>query len=276
MRQRRWGGVESRDRGSREAADEDGEDDNIHHAHVKPQQPQTVSQMADIEATDAMNPNTTSVGPATPMGRSYGPPNASNKGEKGGEEDEKGEWVSGIENPSSNDDGGNEDVRHVYIIPTSTLPPPYHALPTPDERWRPPSMPLEGEMTGQQSSGHNNETATHLEHPQQESSIPQPQRTPYDETSNREGRGEAVSGDDEVEGSEDDQSTSYGDDEQRFLREKARDEARDDEEGQQNRERGQTTEERRTAATNTNDEDNTPPPQPPSPPTPPALPPHPE
>ncbi|KIJ07980.1 hypothetical protein PAXINDRAFT_18855 [Paxillus involutus ATCC 200175] len=229
------GGVESRDRGSREAVDEDGKDD-VHHAHVEPQQPQTVSQTADIEATDTTNPNTTSVGPATPMGRSYGLLNASNEGEEGGEEDEKGEWASGIETPSSNDDGGDEDVRHMYVVPTSTLPPPYHALPTPDERRRPPSMLLKGEMTGQQSSGHNNETATHLEYPQQESSTPQPRRTP----------------------------------------EKARDEARDDEEGQQNRERGQTTEERQTAATNANDEDDAPPPQPPSPPTPPALPPHPE
>ncbi|KIJ12481.1 hypothetical protein PAXINDRAFT_14681 [Paxillus involutus ATCC 200175] len=89
-----------------------------------------------------------SVGLATPMGRSYGPPNTSNEGEKGGEEDEKGEWVSGIESPSSNDDGGDEDVRHAYVVPTSTLPPPYHALPTPDERQRPLSMPLKGEMTG--------------------------------------------------------------------------------------------------------------------------------
>ncbi|KIJ11665.1 hypothetical protein PAXINDRAFT_15481 [Paxillus involutus ATCC 200175] len=189
--------------------------------------------MADVEATDATNPNAMSVGPATPMGRSYGPLNALNEGEKGGEENEKGEWASGIETPSSNDDGGDEDVRHAML--------------------------LEGKMTGQQSSGHDNETATHLEHPRQESSTPQPRRTPYDEMSNGEGQGEAVSSDDKVEGSEDDQSTSYGDDERQCRREKARDEARDDEEGQQNRER-----------------DDTPPPQPPSPPTPPALPPHPE
>ncbi|KIJ10749.1 hypothetical protein PAXINDRAFT_16295 [Paxillus involutus ATCC 200175] len=94
-----------------------------------------------------------SIGPATPMGRSYGLPNVLNEGEKGGEEDEKGEWVSGIETPSSNNNGGDKDVRHVYVIPTLTLPPPYHALPTPDKRRRPPSRPLKGEMTGQQSSG---------------------------------------------------------------------------------------------------------------------------
>ncbi|KIJ19082.1 hypothetical protein PAXINDRAFT_8434, partial [Paxillus involutus ATCC 200175] len=34
------GGVEPRDRGSREAVDEDGEDDDVHHAQVEPQQPQ--------------------------------------------------------------------------------------------------------------------------------------------------------------------------------------------------------------------------------------------
>ncbi|KIJ04887.1 hypothetical protein PAXINDRAFT_21825 [Paxillus involutus ATCC 200175] len=165
-----------------------------------------------------MNPNATSIGPATPMGRLYRLLNMSNEGEKGGEEDEKGEWVSGIKTSSSNNDGGDED----------------------------------------------------------ESSTPQPQRTPYDETLNGEGQGEAVSSDNKVGGSEDDQSTSYGDDERQCRREKARDEARDDEEGQQNRERGQTMEEHRMAAINTNDEDNAPPPQPPSPPTPPVLPPHPE
>ncbi|KIJ04888.1 hypothetical protein PAXINDRAFT_21823 [Paxillus involutus ATCC 200175] len=97
-------------------------------------QPQTVSQTADIKATDTMNPNTTSIGPATPMGRLYRPPNMLNEGEKGGEEDEKGEWVSGIKTSSSHNDGGDEDVRHAYIIPTLTLPPPYHTLPTPDKR----------------------------------------------------------------------------------------------------------------------------------------------
>ncbi|KIJ12073.1 hypothetical protein PAXINDRAFT_15101 [Paxillus involutus ATCC 200175] len=242
--------VESRSQGSEEADYKDGDDVDVDHAHVMPQTPHWTRQMAIDEATDATNPNTTSIGPAMPMGRSYRLPNASNKGEKGGEEDEKGEWASGIETPSSNDDSGDEDVRHTML--------------------------LEGEMTGQQSSGHNNETATHLEHPRRESSTPQPRRTPYDKTSNREGRGEAASGDDEVEGSEDNQSTSYGDDEWRCQREKARDEARDDKEGQQNKERGQTTEEHRTAAMNANDEDDAPPPQPPSPPTPPALPPHPE
>ncbi|KIJ09415.1 hypothetical protein PAXINDRAFT_17493, partial [Paxillus involutus ATCC 200175] len=74
--------------------------------------------------------------------------------------------------------------------------------------------------------------ATHLEHPRQESSTPQPQRTPYDETSNGEGRGEAVSGDDEVKGSEDKWNTSYGANERRRRREKAGDEATGDEEAQ--------------------------------------------
>ncbi|KIJ07628.1 hypothetical protein PAXINDRAFT_19190, partial [Paxillus involutus ATCC 200175] len=115
-------GVESRDRGSREAVDKDGEDVHVHHANVEPQQPQTVGQTAvDDEAADTTDPHANSAGPAVPVGTTNGPRNESNddsnardrdEGEKGGEEDEKGEWASGIETPSSNDDGGDEDVRH--------------------------------------------------------------------------------------------------------------------------------------------------------------------
>ncbi|KIJ11306.1 hypothetical protein PAXINDRAFT_15773 [Paxillus involutus ATCC 200175] len=104
--------VESRSQGSEEVDDEDGDDVDVDHTHVMPQTPHSTRQTAVDEATDATNPNTTSIGPAMPMGRSYRLPNASNEGEKGGEEDEKGEWASGIETPSSNDDGGDEDVRH--------------------------------------------------------------------------------------------------------------------------------------------------------------------
>jgi hypothetical protein len=68
-----------------------------------------------------------------PVGMSNGPRTGRSQGRRG-EKGEKGEWASGIEDPSSNDDGGDEDVRHVYIVPNTTLPPPYHALPTPDER----------------------------------------------------------------------------------------------------------------------------------------------
>ncbi|KIJ05737.1 hypothetical protein PAXINDRAFT_21032, partial [Paxillus involutus ATCC 200175] len=278
----RRGVVESRSRGYREMNDDIGSDVDVHRVYVVPQEPHTVSQTALDEATDATNPNATSVGPATPVGRSYGPPNASNEGEKGGEEDEKGEWASGIETPSSNDDGGDEDVRHAYVIPNTTLPPPYHALPPPDERRRPPSVPLEGEKNGQQASGHVDDTATHLERPRRESTTMPPLRTPYDQGSNGEGRKGAVGGDDKVEGSDDDTKTSYRVDERRSRRGEARDEGKEDEEGQQNRERGRTTKERRTAVTNANDEDDSPRPslQAPSPPPPPLpnhpIPPHPE
>ncbi|KIJ11106.1 hypothetical protein PAXINDRAFT_16003 [Paxillus involutus ATCC 200175] len=83
-----------------------------------------------------------------------------------------------------------------YHLPTTSLPPP------PDEPASKPPL-----------SGYVNEMATHLEHPQQELSTMQPRRMPYDEISNGEGGGEAASGDNEVEGSEDDQSTSNGVDE---------------------------------------------------------------
>ncbi|KIJ12433.1 hypothetical protein PAXINDRAFT_14757 [Paxillus involutus ATCC 200175] len=195
--------VESRSRGSEEADDEDGDDVDIDHAHVVLQTPHSTCQTAvDDEAADTMDPHANSTGPAVPVGTMNEPSNGIDKGEKGGEEDEKGEWASGIETPSSNDDGGDKDVRHAYVVPTSTLPPPYHALPTPDKRQRPPSMPLKGEMTGQQLSGHADEAATHLERPPDESTTQLPGQTPYDQTSNGEGRGEAVNGDDEVEGSD--------------------------------------------------------------------------
>ncbi|KIJ13943.1 hypothetical protein PAXINDRAFT_13267 [Paxillus involutus ATCC 200175] len=96
--------------------------------------------------------------------------------------------------------GMKMSVCHAYVIPNTTLPPP------PDEPASKPPL-----------SGYINEMATHLEHPRQESSTMQPRRTPYDETSNGEGGGEAASGDNEVEG-------------------KARDKARDDEKGQETRE----------------------------------------
>jgi hypothetical protein len=152
------------------------------------QTPHTTRQTAYNEAADPSNPNARGAGTTKPAGRLYEPPNELNEGEKGGEEDDMGEWASGIETPSSNDDSGDEDVRHAYIVPTSTLPPPYHALPTPDGRRQPPSTPLEGEEKyGQQSSGQVHETAMHLKTPRHESSATQPRRMLYDETSNGEG-----------------------------------------------------------------------------------------
>jgi hypothetical protein len=77
------------------------------------------------------------------------------------------------------------------------------------------------------------QTTHQIKPPRHESSTTQPRRTPYDETSNGEGRGEAVSGDDEVEGSEDDTNTSNGVDEWQSRRGEARDEATGDEEGRE-------------------------------------------
>ncbi|KIJ19312.1 hypothetical protein PAXINDRAFT_7805 [Paxillus involutus ATCC 200175] len=204
-------GVELRSRGSEEADDEGGDDVDVDHAHVVLQTPHMTRQTAYNEAADPSNPNARGAGTTKPAGRSYEPPNKSNKGEKGGEEDDMGEWASGIETPSSNDNGGDEDVHHAYVVPTSTLPPPYHALPTPDRQRPPLSTPLKGE-----------------EKNSQQSTTQQPRWTPYDQRSNGEGQGEGVGGDDEVEGN-DDQETSYGDDERRRRKEEARDEARDDE-----------------------------------------------
>ncbi|KIJ08005.1 hypothetical protein PAXINDRAFT_18829 [Paxillus involutus ATCC 200175] len=291
-------GVESRDRGSREAVDEDGEDVHVHHANVEPQQPQTVGQTAvDDEAADTTDPHANSTGPAVPVGTTNGPPNESNGGrdrERGRnveEEDEKGGRASESAAPSSNDDGGDEDVRHAYVVPKPAPPSPNHVPPPPDERRPPPSVPLEGEEVDQKSSGHADEAATHLERPPDESTTQQPGRTPYDQTSNGESRGEAVNGDDEVEGSKDDDTkTSYRVEERRSRRKEAKDETRGDEEGQETRkgERGRTRDPvRTTTATNanehdqhtSNDEDSprTPPePPPPHHPSPPPTPIHPE
>ncbi|KIJ15255.1 hypothetical protein PAXINDRAFT_11797 [Paxillus involutus ATCC 200175] len=140
--------------------------------------------------------------------------------------------------PSLNNNSGDEDVHHMYVVPNTQLV-PYRALPTPNKQRPPPSMPLKGEKTGQQSSGHADEAATHLEVPTDESTTTPPVSTPPDEKSSREGRGMAMShrevagARDGVEGSNDEW---------------------DDEEGQENREE---------------DEHNSPAPAPP--PSPPPL-----
>ncbi|KIJ15257.1 hypothetical protein PAXINDRAFT_11799 [Paxillus involutus ATCC 200175] len=113
------GRAKSRDRGCRQAVDEDSEDISVHHAHVEPQLTQSTRQMVVNETADTMDPNMT--------------------------------------------------------------------------------------------SGHADEAATHLEQPPDESTTQQPGQTPYDQTSNGEGRGEAVNGDDEVKGSKDnDRKASNG------------------------------------------------------------------
>ncbi|KIK75973.1 hypothetical protein PAXRUDRAFT_171146, partial [Paxillus rubicundulus Ve08.2h10] len=108
----------------------DSDDDNVHHSHVEPQQPETTCQTAINEAADTMDPNTMGTVAAVPVGTMNGPQNEGGEVDKDIKtEDEKGEWVSGIEDSSSNDDSGDKSICHMYIIPTLTLPPPYHALP---------------------------------------------------------------------------------------------------------------------------------------------------
>ncbi|KIJ05778.1 hypothetical protein PAXINDRAFT_20987 [Paxillus involutus ATCC 200175] len=123
--------------------DDDGDDVHVHHTHVEPHPLNSTLQTAVEEATDTSNPNATSAGPTEPAGTSHGMLNGIDDGVEGGNsrevvkdvkvEDEKGEWVSGIEDPSSNNDGGDEDICHLYVVPNATQPVPYHTLPTPNE-----------------------------------------------------------------------------------------------------------------------------------------------
>ncbi|KIJ10059.1 hypothetical protein PAXINDRAFT_16906 [Paxillus involutus ATCC 200175] len=196
------GRAKSRSRGGREPDDKDGDDVDVDHAHVVPQHLETTRQTAYNKAADTSNPNAMSAGLTEPAGTSNEPRNELNKGEKGGEEDEKGVWASGIEDPSSNDDGGDKDVHHAYVVPNMTLPPPYHTLPTPDERRQPPSMPLEGEKN-------NRITTTRVV--------------------NHAAMKDAVQRD----GSEDDTNTSNGINKWQSRRGEARDEATGDEESRE-------------------------------------------
>ncbi|KIJ19510.1 hypothetical protein PAXINDRAFT_8001 [Paxillus involutus ATCC 200175] len=112
--------------------DDNGTDDDIQHAHVEPQEPQTTGQPAvNNEATDTSNPHTNGAGTMMPVGTSSGRDQERDERDEGG--DKKGEWASGIEDPSSNDDGGDEDVRHAYVVPNTTQPVPYHIPPPPNE-----------------------------------------------------------------------------------------------------------------------------------------------
>ncbi|KIJ04447.1 hypothetical protein PAXINDRAFT_22263, partial [Paxillus involutus ATCC 200175] len=174
------GRVKLRSREGREAVDEDGEDVHVHHAHVEPQQPQTTRQTADDdEAADTTDPHANSAGPAVPVGTMHEPSNGVDEGVEEGDrrveaEDEKGGRASGSAAPSSNDDGGDEDVRHAYVVPKPAPPSPNHVPPPPDESRPPPSMSLEGEMSGKQSSDHADEAVTHLERPPDESTTTPP------------------------------------------------------------------------------------------------------
>ncbi|KIJ06131.1 hypothetical protein PAXINDRAFT_20666 [Paxillus involutus ATCC 200175] len=279
-----------------------------------PQHPELTRQMANDEAADTMDPHANSAGPAVPVGMTNEPSNGVDEGVEEGdrkvkEEDEKGRRASESAALSLNDDSGDEDVRHAYVIPKPAPPSPYHVPPPPDESRPPPSVSLEGEMSGKQSSDHTDEAATHHEHPQHESTTTPPIRTPRDEKSSREGRGtamshrEAAGARDEVGEGNDGWETSYrveetlneveGSDDAASTSGEAKDEMRGDEEGQQTREgeRSRTRDPvRPTTATNanehdqhpSNDEDHSPrpSPQPPPPafhpPAPTPTPPHPE
>ncbi|KIJ13592.1 hypothetical protein PAXINDRAFT_13553 [Paxillus involutus ATCC 200175] len=240
----RRGVVESRNRGSR-ADDEDGDDNNIHHGHVEPQQPHTVSQTAvDDEAADTTDPHAICAGTTVPAGTSHEPSNDVDEGVEEGdrkveEEDEKGGRASESAALSSNEDGGDEDVRHAYIVPKPVPPSPYQVPPPPDESRPPPSTPLEGEKNGQPSSGRTDETGTHLETPQDQSRTTSPIRTPHDKGSSGEGRG-VVIGHRQTVGEEDKVGERYNNtktsgrvEERQSRREEARDEARDDKEGRE-------------------------------------------
>jgi hypothetical protein len=146
-------------------------------------------------------------------------------------------------------------VRRTQHDPTGPIPRPTN----PNERRPPPSVPLEGEKDGQQSSGHINEMATYLKDPRQESSTTTPIGTPYDETSNIEGPGGAVGGDDET-------STLHGDNEGRQQGQEASDEDQEGQEtGEGSREVEETTNVDNDSQYTSNDEDSprTPPEPPP-------------
>ncbi|KIJ05418.1 hypothetical protein PAXINDRAFT_21324 [Paxillus involutus ATCC 200175] len=202
------GGVESRSRGYRETNDDDGSDVDVHRAYVVPQEPHTVSQTALDEAADTSNPNATSAGTTMPVGTSNGPPNGSSEVEGEGGKGEGNERASGIVDPSSNGENAVPD----------SIPP----TPNPDERGPPPSMPLEGEKNGQQSSGHGDETGTH-------------QRSNGEDRGVAVGHREAAGARDEVGERYDDQETSNRVDEERSRRGEAKDDEEDrEDEGRPN------------------------------------------
>ncbi|KIJ10098.1 hypothetical protein PAXINDRAFT_16890 [Paxillus involutus ATCC 200175] len=78
-----------------------------------------------------------------PVGTSNGPPNGSSEVEGEGGNGEKDERASGIADPSLDDDSGDEDIHHTYVVPNPTQLTPYPNKPRPP----PPSMSLEGEIS---------------------------------------------------------------------------------------------------------------------------------
>ncbi|KIK73604.1 hypothetical protein PAXRUDRAFT_177997 [Paxillus rubicundulus Ve08.2h10] len=106
-------------------------------------------QTAVNKAADTSNPNATCAGTTKPVGTSNRLPNGLKEVEGGkGERCRRDERASGTVGLSSN--GEN-------TVPDS-IPP----VPNLGKRRPPLSVPLEGEKTGQQSSGHPDKTTTHL------------------------------------------------------------------------------------------------------------------
>ncbi|KIJ11553.1 hypothetical protein PAXINDRAFT_15549 [Paxillus involutus ATCC 200175] len=121
--------------------------------------------MAYNKADDPLNPNANGAGMTKPVGTLYGLHDKLIKDSKG-EKGQRVERASGTVGPSSDDDGGDE-VHH--------SPPP-------------PSTLLEGEENGEQTSGHPDEMAMHLEPPQPKLRAMLPTWMPYDRKSNKGGR----------------------------------------------------------------------------------------
>ncbi|KIK77261.1 hypothetical protein PAXRUDRAFT_167412, partial [Paxillus rubicundulus Ve08.2h10] len=127
---------------------DDSGDLSVHCACTIPQTLNTPHETISGTATDIVNPNTKSAGPTKPAGAPRtGNARDVNKEVKGtggkvdaqqsqrGEaiEDEKGGRASGSVTPSSNDGGGDEDIHHVYVVPKTTQPVPYHISPCPEQ-----------------------------------------------------------------------------------------------------------------------------------------------
>ncbi|KAF8838957.1 hypothetical protein BDN67DRAFT_1012671 [Paxillus ammoniavirescens] len=86
--------VESRGRGCSKVVDEDGDD------------------TAANKATDATNPYANGAGTTTPVGRLYGPPNASNEGSRGGVK-LRSRGSQGVDD----EDGEDNDIHHAHAVP---------------------------------------------------------------------------------------------------------------------------------------------------------------
>ncbi|KIJ21289.1 hypothetical protein PAXINDRAFT_5472 [Paxillus involutus ATCC 200175] len=113
-----------------------------------------------------------------PVGTSNGLLNGINKGVKKGDskvkvENEKGRRASESAALSSNDNSGDEDVHHTYIIPKPALPAPYHVPPRPDEQGSPPTCRSRGRRKVDDAKTDDN-------HPEDDNHTQQPSRHPVD------------------------------------------------------------------------------------------------